>query len=188
MEAQGPFGDRARVARGKPMSDGPGERVRGHEDIEAIYRDAEAALPPRDCTRRTRCCRFVETGRQPSVTRAEVDYLFAVLRASGRRLPPPRADGACPFLAADERTCGVYEGRPFGCRTHFCREAGGAVTARELDGSLKRLAALDEALGGDGPRPLLNVLDDTTRVRAKPPQRWRHKGPRPGSRAGNSPS
>ena len=46
--------------------------MRGHEDIEAIYRDAEASLPARNCQRLTRCCRFAETGREPYVTRAEV--------------------------------------------------------------------------------------------------------------------
>lgn len=154
--------------------------MRGHEDIQAIYTEAEASLPERNCTRRTRCCRFAETGREPYVTRAETDFLFAVLRASGRRLPPPREDGACPFLADDETTCTVYDGRPFGCRTHFCREAGGAVTAQELRPSLDRLAALDEKLGGEGPRPLTRVLDGILKAstpRAK--RRWVPKRPPP---------
>ena len=147
--------------------------MRGHEDIEAIYRDAEAALPARNCQRTTRCCRFAETGREPYVTRAEVDYLFAVLRAQGRKMPLLRSDGSCPFLGNDEKTCTVYEGRPFGCRTNFCREAGGAVTAQEMREPLARLKALDEVLGGDGPRPLLRVLGDVAKAsvpRAK--RRW----------------
>jgi uncharacterized protein len=134
--------------------------MRGHEEIEDIYAEAEASLPPRNCTRLTRCCRFVETGREPYVTRAETDFLFAVLRSKGRKMPPPRDDGACPFLDADEKTCSVYEGRPFGCRTNFCHEAGGPVTAKELRGSIDRLKALDEALGGEGPRPLRRVLNE----------------------------
>jgi uncharacterized protein len=147
--------------------------LRGHEDIEAIYAEAEASLPARNCIRRTRCCRFAETGREPYVTQAEVEYLFAVLRANGRRMPPPRRDGACPFLDDDEKTCSVYEGRPFGCRTNFCREAGGAVTAQELRASLDKLAALDEHLRGQGPRPLTRVLNEVARAsvpRAK--KRW----------------
>jgi uncharacterized protein len=147
--------------------------MRGHEDIEKIYAEAEASLPARNCLRTTRCCRFAETGREPYVTRAESDYLFAFLRSTGRRLPPPRYDGACPFLDRDETTCTVYEARPLGCRTYFCREAGGAITARELKPSLDKLAALDETLGGDGPRPLTRVLDDilkASRPRAK--RRW----------------
>jgi Fe-S-cluster containining protein len=154
--------------------------MRGHEDIEKIYLEAEASLPARNCTRTTRCCRFAETGREPYVTRAETDYLFAVLRSQGRKMPPPRYDGACPFLDRDEKTCSIYEGRPFGCRTHFCREAGGAVTAQELKPSLDKLAALDEVLGGDGPRPLTRVLDNVIRSgipRAK--RRW-IPGRRPG--------
>ncbi|HEY2773333.1 MAG TPA: YkgJ family cysteine cluster protein [Candidatus Binatia bacterium] len=138
--------------------------MKGHEDIEKIYADAEASLPARNCTRTTRCCRFAETGREPYVTRAETDYLFAVLRSQGRRMPPPRDDRACPFLASDQKTCTVYEGRPFGCRTHFCREAGGAISASELKPSLDRLAALDEVLGGDGPRPLTRVLNEIARA------------------------
>ena len=138
--------------------------VRGHEEIERIYAEAEASLPERNCTRLTRCCRFRETGREPYVTRAETDFLFAVLRSKGRRLPPPRSDGACPFLDRDERTCTIYEGRPFGCRTNFCREAGGAVTAQEMRESIAKLAALDERLGGEGPRPLTRVLDGIIRA------------------------
>lgn len=141
--------------------------MRGHEEIEKIYAEAEASLPERNCTRTTRCCRFRETGREPYVTRAETDFLFAVLRSKGRRLPPPRDDGACPFLEADERTCSVYEGRPFGCRTHFCREAGGAVGAQHLRASLDALAALDEKIGGGGPRPLTRVLDGILRSAIK---------------------
>jgi Fe-S-cluster containining protein len=151
--------------------------MRGHEDIEAIYAEAEASLPPRNCIRRTQCCRFAETGREPYVTRAETDFLFAVLRASGRRMPPPRYDGACPFLDRDERTCTIYEGRPFGCRTNFCREAGGSVTAAELKSSLDKLRALDEALGGEGPRPLTNVLNDI--ARAQVPRLKRKWTPQP---------
>ena len=151
--------------------------MRGHEEIEKIYAEAEASLPPRNCIRRTQCCRFAETGREPYVTRAETDFLFAVLRASGRRMPPPREDGACPFLDRDEKTCTVYEGRPFGCRTNFCREAGGAVTAAELRTSLDKLRALDEALGGDGPRPLTRVLNDIARSHI--PRRKRKWTPKP---------
>ena len=152
--------------------------MRGHEEIEKIYAEAEASLPARNCTRTTRCCRFLETGREPYVTRAETDYMFAVLRSTGRRLPPPRSDGACPFLDRDEKTCSIYEGRPFGCRTHFCREAGGSVTAQELKPSLDKLAALDEKLAGEGPRPLTRVLDGILKaqqVRAK--KKWLPRRP-----------
>jgi hypothetical protein len=141
--------------------------MRGHEEILEIYAAAEASLPPRACTRLTRCCRFAETGREPYVTRAELELLLAVHGATGRRLPDPRSDGACPFLDGDETTCTVYEGRPFGCRTHFCREAGGAVPARELKHALDRLAALDEKRGGDGPRPLTRALSQSRAARSR---------------------
>ncbi|HYC00720.1 MAG TPA: YkgJ family cysteine cluster protein [Candidatus Limnocylindrales bacterium] len=132
------------------------------DELLAIYAQAERSLPPRDCTRSTGCCRFSLTGREPHVTQAELDLLLEHVAASGRRIPPHRSDGACPFLAADETTCTVYDARPFGCRTHFCRAAGGAVPARELRDSLRRLAQLDEELGSDarGSRPLTRALRD----------------------------
>lgn len=137
-------------------------------ELRRIYALAEAALPERFCRRSTRCCRFAETGREPHVTAAEIDHALAAYAASGRRTPAPRSDGVCPFLAADGSSCSIYEARPFGCRTHFCDDAGGAVPRRSLAASLAALAALDEALGGDGPRPLSLALD-----RARRPRRTR---------------
>ena len=46
----------------------------------------------------------------------------AALRASGRRQLPASSDGSCPLLRDGQ--CSIYDSRPFGCRTHFCQEAG----------------------------------------------------------------
>ncbi|HYC54257.1 MAG TPA: YkgJ family cysteine cluster protein [Candidatus Binatia bacterium] len=144
----------------KRSVDGARSWIERRRDLLSIYAEAEASLPARDCMRSTGCCRFALTGREPHVTQAEVDLLLEHLASQGRRVPPPRRDGACPFLAGDETTCTVYEARPFGCRTHFCREAGGPVPARELRISLRRLAELEEQLGSraQGPRPMSGAL------------------------------
>jgi hypothetical protein len=50
--------------------------------------------------------------------------------------------------------CMIYEGRPFGCRTHFCAAAGGPMARREVLDLIRRLETVDAQLGGDGPRKL----------------------------------
>ncbi|MBV9128127.1 MAG: YkgJ family cysteine cluster protein [Verrucomicrobia bacterium] len=53
------------------------------------------------------------------------------------------------------RRCRIYAARPFGCRTHFCRAAGGPYRRAEVLDLIRRLEAVDARLGGDGvPRPL----------------------------------
>lgn len=79
------------------------------------------------------------------------------LRASGRARPPERTDGVCPLLGADHR-CLTYDARPFGCRTHFCAAAGGPAARRDVLDLIRRLEAVDESLGGDGPKPLPQAL------------------------------
>ncbi len=50
--------------------------------------------------------------------------------------------------------CLIYTNRPFGCRTHFCAAAGGAMARREVIDLIRRLEAIDAQLGGDGPHKL----------------------------------
>ena len=52
----------------------------------------------------------------------------------------------------------IYEGRPFGCRTHFCAAAGGPVARREALNLIRRLEDVDLALNGNGPRTLQNAV------------------------------
>ncbi|MGC3998833.1 MAG: YkgJ family cysteine cluster protein [Anaeromyxobacter sp.] len=61
------------------------------------------------------------TKRQPYLWPSEWRVLMEHLKREKRALPPPRADGACPFLDASGKRCSVYEARPFGCRTFFLR-------------------------------------------------------------------
>lgn len=128
-------------------------------ELCAIYVALERRPVVRDCIRRTGCCHFRLTGRSPSVTMAEALYAAKGVRASGRATLKPHPDGACPMLGADGR-CAIYEHRPFGCRTHFCAEAGGPYARREVADLIRRLEAIDERLGHhDGPRAFVPALE-----------------------------
>jgi Fe-S-cluster containining protein len=129
-------------------------------ELRAIYAAIESRPLQRDCTLRTGCCHFRLTGRTPQVTKAEVLYAAKGVRASGRSVLKPHPDGACPLLGANGR-CTIYEHRPFGCRTHFCAEAGGPYARKEVADLIQRLEALDERLGHhDGSRPFVPALEE----------------------------
>ena len=125
-------------------------------ETRAVYSELERRPVERDCVRRTECCQFKLTGRTPMLTKGEALVVAKTLRAAGRtRLPASvnMASGACPVLDGQGR-CLVYDGRPFGCRTHFCAAAGGPYSRREVIDLIRRLEEIDERLGGEGPRPL----------------------------------
>ena len=125
-------------------------------ETEAVYSELERRPVERDCVRRTECCQFKLTGRIPMLTKGEALVAAKTLRAAGRtRLPASHdlAAGACPLLDARGK-CLAYEGRPFGCRTHFCAVAGGPYSRKEVIDLIRRLEEIDERLGGDGPRAL----------------------------------
>lgn len=124
-----------------------------HSEIKAIYADLEGRPLPRQCEIRTGCCHFRLTGRTPLLTRGEALFAAQGVRASGRKALKPHPDGACPLLGRDGR-CTIYAHRPFGCRTHFCAEAGGMYPRKHVADLIQRLEALEEQLGGDGSRPL----------------------------------
>ncbi len=131
-------------------------------EVRAIY-DALAARPiERDCVHRTECCHFKLTGRTPYLTRGEALAAAKALRATGRQRLPERDDGACPLLAADGR-CLIYDGRPFGCRTHFCAAAGGPYARREVVDLIHRLEDIDRQLGGAGATPLPAAMEQALR-------------------------
>lgn len=127
------------------------------DEVRAVYADLAARPVERDCIARTECCQFHLTGRVPHLTKGEALVAAKALRASGRTRLPVREDGACPLLNAAGR-CLIYEGRPFGCRTHFCAAAGGPYTRREVLDLIRRLETVDAKLGGDGPHPLPTAL------------------------------
>jgi hypothetical protein len=118
------------------------------EGVRSIYGELESRPVERDCTGRADCCRFKLTGRTPFLTRGEALVAAQAVRASGRKKMPPSADGACPLL--ERGRCGVYEGRPFGCRTHFCKAAGGPYARGEVRDLIQRLDDIDREFGGSG--------------------------------------
>jgi len=123
------------------------------DEVIGVYHAVEQRPVERDCVRRTDCCRFQLTGMVPYLTRGEAMVAARAVRRMGRTKLPPRDDGACPLLDARGR-CLIYEGRPFGCRTHFCAAAGGPYARAEVLDLIRRLEEIDQRLGGDGARPL----------------------------------
>ena len=138
-----------------PFSASIAERQKAMAEVRAVYDELAQRPVERDCLRRTECCQFQLTGRTPLLTRSEALVAAQGLRASGRKRLPERADGACPMLDGASGRCLIYAARPFGCRTHFCRAAGGPYTRREVADLIRRLEVADETLGyREGSRPI----------------------------------
>ena len=133
------------------------------EEVRAVYEDLATRPLTRQCTLRTECCHFKLTGLTPYLTKGEALLAAKALRATGRRKLPERSDGACPLLHPETARCLIYQDRPFGCRTHFCRAAGGPVLRAEVVDLIHRLEALDDRLGGQGSRPLGIAVSQTLR-------------------------
>ena len=139
------------------------ERFSAEERVRAIYAELESRPLERNCEARTTCCRFRRTGRVPQLTRGEAIVAVAALRAHGRKdLPAPVEEGACPLLKSNGQ-CRIYEGRPFGCRTHFCEAAGGIVPRENVLDLIRRLEVVDEDLGGRGALPLPVAMREVLR-------------------------
>lgn len=120
--------------------------------VAAVYADLAKRSVERDCVGRAECCQFKLTGLTPMLTRGEALYTAKAVRASGRKRLPVRKDGACPLLDPATAKCMAYEGRPFGCRTHFCKAAGGPYARREVLDLIRTLETIDAQTGGCGPR------------------------------------
>ena len=150
----------SRFAR-KPAPAASRETVRAAlAEVRAIYADLDQRPVERACTRLTECCQFKRTGLIPSVTRGEALLAAQALRATGRKAPPASTAGNCPMLDGLTGKCLIYADRPFGCRTHFCRAAGGPYARRDVLDLIRRLEAVDTALGEyDGPKPFLGALE-----------------------------
>lgn len=152
----------ARTAAGKrPSTDAALSGIHG------IYRDLAARPIDRDCRLRTQCCHFLLTGKIPQLTRGEALLAARALKATGRKSLPVRRDGACPLLNPETSRCLIYEDRPFGCRTHFCAEAGGPHPRCDVIDLIHRLEEIDEHLGGDGPRELPGAITDALLLDAR---------------------
>lgn len=127
--------------------------------VQAVYRDLAARPLVRQCTGLAECCQFKLTGRLPSLTRAEAIVAARAFRATGRKELPSPGAGACPMLDPGTSRCLIYEDRPFGCRTHFCRGAGGPYERREVLDLIRRLEEADGLLAHtEGPRPLPSAV------------------------------
>jgi len=126
-------------------------------EVAEVYRALEERSEERDCVRSADCCRFQLTGMTPYLTRGEALVAARAVRRLGRRQLPRRDDGACPLLDAYGK-CHIYDGRPFGCRTHFCAAAGGPYARSDVLDLIRRLEDVDRHLGGDGPRPLPGAI------------------------------
>lgn len=127
-------------------------------ETRAVLARASEAWQRHGCPGTAECCQLAVTRREPWLWPSEWRRLTAHLGESRRALPPPRADGGCPFLDEAGRRCTVYEARPFGCRTFFCHRVTGpaAQPADETNALLERLAALNLAVDSEAsPRPLL---------------------------------
>ena len=149
----------SRYARKPPPASSRDTQRAAMAEVRAVYADLERRPVARDCTRLTECCKFRQTGLVPSMTQGEALLAVQALRATGRKGLPAAVNGNCPMLDASSGKCLIYADRPFGCRTHFCRAAGGPYARREVLDLIRRLEAVDESLGQhDGPKPLPAAL------------------------------
>jgi Fe-S-cluster containining protein len=126
--------------------------------VREVYRELEENPPERNCLSRADCCHFLLTGKTPYLTKGEALLLAQTLKSNGKTRIPEKTGGSCPLLDPQSRRCTVYDGRPFGCRTHFCRAAGGPIARREILHLIRRLEEIDAACGGDGPHKLEAAL------------------------------
>jgi len=131
--------------------------------VQAIYQELAERPIERNCIQRTDCCRFRLTGRTPFLTKGEALVAAKAVRASGRKKLPESIDGACPMLNHATGRCLIYEGRPFGCRTHFCAAAGGPYARSEVVDLIHRLEDIDRKLGGDGAMALPVAVEQALR-------------------------
>jgi len=134
------------------------------KEVKDVY--AALAQRPREsnCILRAECCHFKLTGKTPSLTQGEALVAAKALRKAGRKELPERTDGACRLLNPRTSRCLIYEGRPFGCRTHFCQAAGGPFPRTEVIDLIRRLEVVDEELSGTGPRELHSAVADALKT------------------------
>jgi Fe-S-cluster containining protein len=126
-------------------------------ELRAIYSELEMRPHETRCEMRQTCCQFHLTGRVPVLTKGEALYAVKGVKAWGKKELPKTKEGGCPLLKENGR-CGIYEHRPFGCRTHFCAAAGGVMPRKIIQDLIQRLEVLDEKLGGDGSKTIEQAL------------------------------
>ncbi len=142
----------------KPDADGAIREVR------AIYQEWARRPIERNCTGIADCCRFRLVGHTPYLTRGEALVAAKAWRSAGRKEVIVPADGSCPFLHPASGKCQIYDGRPFGCRTHFCAAAGGPAARNDVRDLIQRLEETDHRLGGSGAVNLPTAVRDAMRL------------------------
>jgi Fe-S-cluster containining protein len=135
-------------------------------EVMGIYAEWEQRPILRNCTGIADCCRFRLAGHTPYLTKGEALVAARAWKAAGRREVVVPADGSCPFLHPQSGKCGIYEGRPLGCRTHFCAAAGGPATRGEVRDLIQRLEEIDHRLGGTGAVNLPTAVRGAMALRA----------------------
>jgi Fe-S-cluster containining protein len=136
-------------------------------EVRQVYADLADRPIERQCTRLTECCQFKLTGRTPYLTKGEALFAAKAFRATGRKSLAESVDGACPMLNRETGNCLIYEGRPFGCRTHFCAAAGGPLARAEVLDLIHRLENVDRTLLGSGPVPFSRAIGDALKQLAE---------------------
>ncbi len=138
--------------------------------VRAVYESLnDQTLPERSCISRTTCCQFRLTGKTPMLTFGEAIYAAKGVRASGRTSLPESRDavaGRCPLLN-ELGQCTIYEFRPLGCRTHFCKAAGGPYPRTLVRDQIRALETLAEEFQQTDPRPIAEAVEDGLRRLAK---------------------
>jgi Fe-S-cluster containining protein len=129
-------------------------------EVRAIYAELARRPVERQCEACTECCQFHLTGLTPQLTKGEAVLAAKAFRATGRKTLPEPDDGTCPLLKRETGRCLIYADRPFGCRTHFCAAAGGPYARKEVLDLIRRLEAVDQMLGGDGPHAIQSAVAD----------------------------
>ena len=129
-------------------------------DVRAIYAKLAARPVQRNCTGIAECCQFKLTGLTPYLTKGEALVAAKAWRATGRKKLPHKEDGSCPMLDPTTLRCLIYHDRPFGCRTHFCTAAGGAMARSEVVDLIRELETIDAKLGGNGARKISGAVSD----------------------------
>ncbi|MBB5353232.1 hypothetical protein HNR46_003487 [Haloferula luteola] len=132
-------------------------------EVREIYAEWQQRPIERQCTGLADCCRFRLVGHTPYLTRGEAFVAAKAWRAAGRKTLENPPDGACPFLDPRTARCRIYEGRPFGCRTHYCPAAGGPAKRNDVRDLIQRLEEIDHRLGGQGPVSLPIAVADALR-------------------------
>jgi Fe-S-cluster containining protein len=136
-------------------------------EVLEIYAEWQRRPIQRNCTGVADCCRFRLVGHTPYLTKGEALVAARAWKAAGRKEVAAPADGSCPFLHPETGKCRIYDGRPFGCRTHFCAAAGGPAARNEVRDLIQRLEEIDRRLGGKGAVNLPAAVKEAMSPRSK---------------------